>query len=75
MLANSSQCQIRNNTAVSNGTSGFQNNTTIVNYIYSNFASNNGTPPAAASNFVGIPNVFTSPVPGDAINFTTNISN
>lgn len=72
---NSAQCQIRSNTAVDNGTTGFQNNTTTVNYIYSNFASNNGTPAAAASNFVGIANVFTSPVPADPINFTTNISN
>jgi hypothetical protein len=72
---NSAQCQVRSNTAVDNGTAGFQNNTTTVNYIYSNFASNNGTPPATAANFVGILNVFTSPVPADPINFTTNISN
>lgn len=65
----STQCQVRSNTAVANNV-GFQNNTTTVNRIYSNFSSDNTT-----AQFVGVPNVFTSPVPADAINFTTNIAN
>jgi Right handed beta helix region len=68
LATNSTQCQIRSNTAVANGT-GFANNTTTVNRIYSNFASNNTT------NFVGVPNVSTSPTAVTAINFTANIAN
>ncbi len=75
MLPSSTQCQIRSNTAVANGTVGFQNNTTTVNRIYSNFGSDNPPLPAVAANFVGVPNVVVSPSAVAAINFTANISN
>ena len=74
MLANSTQCQIRSNTAIANGIAGFQNNTGTINRIYSNFSSDNGTPIAPAANFVSVPNVSTSPGIATAINFTANIS-
>ncbi|MGE0206887.1 MAG: right-handed parallel beta-helix repeat-containing protein [Candidatus Babeliales bacterium] len=68
LVPSSNECQIRSNTATGNAT-GFQNNGTM-NRIYSNFSNNNST-----ANFVGIANVFVSPIPADPINFTTNISN
>ena len=68
LLAGSTQCQVRSNTAVAN-TTGISNSTTTVNRIYSNYSSDNIT------NFFGVPNVSVSPGIATAINFTANISN
>lgn len=65
---NTTECQVRNNTSVANGT-GFQNNGTS-NRIYTNFANNNTT-----ANFAGVPNVSVSPTILTAINSTANIEN
>lgn len=59
-------CQTRSNTSMANGV-GFQDNGTT-NKFYSNFANANTT------DYVGIPNVFTSPTVLSPINFTANIA-
>jgi len=67
LATNSSQCQVRSNTAIANGT-GFLNQSSTINRIYSNFASDNTT------NYMGVPNVSTSPGVLTPINFTANIA-
>ena len=74
LLSGSGFCQVRSNTATSNGAFGFFNAVppafATPNRIYSNFANNNGT----NYNLANIPNVAVSPVPATPINFTTNIA-
>lgn len=62
--------QINGNIATSNTGTGFNRTAGTANRIYSNFANNN-----TGGNYSGsITNVQVNPVPADAINFTTNIS-
>lgn len=66
------QSHLSSNVAITNGQVGFNSSSRSgTNYVYSNFASGNGS----LNYSVDITNVQNSPVPSDPINFTTNIAN
>jgi parallel beta-helix repeat protein len=68
LTADSSQCQVRDNTITAN-TNGLVNNGTN-NRIYANYANDNTT-----AQYTGVPNVAISPTALTPINFTANIAN